>query len=464
MATAAQKSPSSGENPMPTRDYLLNAIDHVGVVEAFTMSTEELEPLQIKAAQEFFALRRTQIAVLDRRARESGIDEIATLDDIVPLLFSHTTYKSYPMSFVTEGRWDRLLRWFGTLVSTSLDDVDLSQVMDFDGFIAALWASGNCAVVTNGTTGKVSLLNRTTSDNDRYLANAGRTMAWPNPAKPENAHQVFKFMPNGGPYLMMIASAAQEHWFAKADGIHALSDQPLDVAGVVRTAQMRTRIAEGSASPGEIAAFEDEMREKLARNQARAAEMTDMLIDLRREPLVIGGPWLQMWNVMLRARERGVGDGEFHPDTILVCGGGTKNAPIPPDYREQIMAFLGPVKANQGYGMSEMSWHYPMCEAGNYHVSPWIVPLLLDDVGECLLPREGVQTGRFAFLDMGFDGRWGGLITGDKVTMDFTQTCGCGRKGAFVHPEITRFAALGEDDKIGCAGTIDGYIKGALVQ
>ncbi len=90
--------------------------------------------------------------------------------------------------------------------------------------------------------------------------------------------------------------------------------------------------------------------------------------------------------------------------------------------------------------------------------------MLLDETGESLLLREGVQTGRFAFLDMGFNGRWGGLITGDRVTMAFCQTCGCGRKGAVMLPDIMRFAALGEEDKIGCAGTIDGYIRGALAQ
>ena len=31
-------------------------------------------------------------------------------------------------------------------------------------------------------------------------------------------------------------------------------------------------------------------------------------------------------------------------------------------------------------------------------------------------------------------------------------------------PDISRFAGLGEEDKIGCAGTIDGYIRGALAQ
>ncbi len=355
MATLAEETNTGAASLMPTRDYLLNGVESIGLIDAFTMPSEELEPLQLRAAQEIFSVRRSQIAVLDRRARDADIEEIRTIEDIVPLLFSHTTYKSYPMSFVTDGRWDRLLRWFGTLVTTPVDDVDLTGVHDFDSFIAALWAAGHCAVVTNGTTGKVSLLNRTPSDNERYRALVGRTMAWPDPAMPTHAHRVFKFMPNGGPHLMMIASAAQEYWFARLDSIHALSDKPLEVGSVVRMAQMRTRIAEGSATPDEILDFEDEMKEKAERTTARAAEMIDMLIDLRHEPMIIGGPWLQMWNVMLRARERGVQDGEFQPNTILVCGGGTKNAPIPPAYCEQILAFLYPVRTNQGYGMSEMS-------------------------------------------------------------------------------------------------------------
>ena len=77
-----------------------------------------------------------------------GIERIERLEDIIPLLFSHTTYKSYPVSFVMEGRWDRMLRWFSRLVATPVDHVDLSNVTDFESFIAALSASGNCAVAT----------------------------------------------------------------------------------------------------------------------------------------------------------------------------------------------------------------------------------------------------------------------------------------------------------------------------
>jgi len=314
----------------------------------------------------------------------------------------------------------------------------------------------------NGTSGKVSLLNRMLSDNARLDELYRTTMAWPNPVLPENSRHLFKFIANGGPYLRMLASSSIERWFARPDSIDTLSDEPLNVGSVVRMAHKRLRIADGRATPGEIAAFEDEMRDKQPKTQARGAEMTDKLIELRREPMIIGGAWLPMWNVMLRARELGVQDGEFHPETILTCGGGNKGAQIPADYGEQILKFTGPVRSNMGFGMSEMSCHHPMCEANNYHINPWVIPLLLDDASEKLLPRQGVVTGRYASFDLGFDGRWGGLITGDRITLDFTQRCPCGRLGAFIDPEISRFAALGEDDKIGCAGTIDSYIRGVI--
>jgi hypothetical protein len=75
---------------------------------------------------------------------------------------------------------------------------------------------------------------------------------------------------------------------------------------------------------------------------------------------------------------------------------------------------------------------------------------------------DGVIEGRFGFLDLIFEGRWGGLITGDKVTVDFKTPCACGRQGPTLQDNITRFAQAGQDDHIGCAGTIDGYIRGAL--
>ena len=41
--------------------------------------------------------------VLRRRATDSGVGEIRSLADLVPLLFAHTAYKSYPASLVEQG-------------------------------------------------------------------------------------------------------------------------------------------------------------------------------------------------------------------------------------------------------------------------------------------------------------------------------------------------------------------------
>ena len=56
---------------------------------------------------------------------------------------------------------------------------------------------------------------------------------------------------------------------------------------------------------------------------------------------------------------------------------------------------------------------------------------------------DGVVEGRFGFLDLLYEGRWGGLITGDKVTVDFKPRCPCGRPGPTLLDNITRFAQVG---------------------
>jgi hypothetical protein len=176
--------------------------------------------------------------------------------------------------------------------------------------------------------------------------------------------------------------------------------------------------------------------------------------------------WAQYMVLIARARERGIGDGEFHPDTVVNAGGGVKGIALPPDYKEQVERFFGKVVRPGAYGMTELAQLMPRCEAGRYHRPPGLVWLILDREGERLLTAEdgmdGVVEGRFGFLDLLHEGRWGGLITGDKVTVDFKPRCACGRHGPTLFDNITRFAQAGEDDHIGCAGTIDGYIRGAL--
>ena len=88
--------------------------------------------------------------------------------------------------------------------------------------------------------------------------------------------------------------------------------------------------------------------------------------------------------------------------------------------------------------------------------------LILDQPGEKLLPREGIVEGRFAFMDPTTEYRWGGMISGDKVKVDF-GACPCGRRGMTVLNPVHRYTEItGDEDKIQCAGTIDAYIRGSF--
>src|SRR3546814_7150995 len=85
----------------------------------------------------------------------------------------------------------------------------------------------------------------------------------------------------------------------------------------------------------------------------------------------------------------------------------------------------------------------PRCRAGGrYHVPPWVVPLILDKSGDALLPiGNGEYEGRAAFFDLSLDGRWGGGISGDRISIDFSP-CPSGHKGPSIRDTTARYAEL----------------------
>ncbi|MFD9321339.1 hypothetical protein ACFWDQ_27360 [Streptomyces sp. NPDC060053] len=93
--------------------------------DTFDQPADELRELRLGAAREAFTAHRERIPLLRTRAEETGVHEITSLDDLVPQLFSHTSYKSYPVSLITAGRWDRLLRRYTTVSAVEPDDVDV---------------------------------------------------------------------------------------------------------------------------------------------------------------------------------------------------------------------------------------------------------------------------------------------------------------------------------------------------
>src|SRR4051812_4450502 len=108
-------------------------LEMLNLQDPFSFPRERLEPLQLAAAREVFAHQRGRIPVLGNIASEAGVDEIRTLDDLVPLLLSHTTYKSYAQSFIQKGQWDRMSTWLGLVSARTYEDIDIAGVRDIDG-------------------------------------------------------------------------------------------------------------------------------------------------------------------------------------------------------------------------------------------------------------------------------------------------------------------------------------------
>jgi hypothetical protein len=161
-----------------------------------------------------------------------------------------------------------------------------------------------------------------------------------------------------------------------------------------------------------------------------------------------------------------VADGGFHRDSVVLLAGGLKGLKLPEDYADQMARFLGPVNRFQLYSMSELSSPSLMCAAGVYHVPPWMMPIVVDESGEHLLPPDdaGKVRGRMAFYDPIWDSRWGGIVSGDHVTADFSPRCECGRAGPTIEDSVVRYSELsaGGDDKLTCGGTIEAYIRGVV--
>ncbi|WP_405812944.1 hypothetical protein OG241_01170 [Streptomyces sp. NBC_01390] len=445
---------------LPSTRELIRSLVPSG--NAFDQPGDDLKELQLEAAREAFTAHRESIPLLRTRAEETGVHEITGLDDLVPLLFSHTSYKSYPVSLITAGRWDRLLRWYTTVSAVEPGDVDVDGVKDIDEWTDRITAAGHRPYITSGTSGKVSFLNCAESDLGFLHDILEHLTCWPEPLPPEPTRRGYLLAPASGPMRSIDGFRWHADVFARPEETRLLTEDPMRVSELMGSALLRRRMAEGIATPQEISSFEAASGSREEELGAALARIVDDIADHRDEPLLIAGMNNQQFTLIQALRARGVADGSLHPDSLVLSGGGNKGSALPDDYQAQFTAFYNGVRRVRSYGMTELQGSCPACEKGRYHIPPWVIPLVLDEPGETLLNTEhGVVEGRFAFLDVSLEGRWGGLISGDRVFVDFSP-CDCGRSGPTVLPDIRRYGDLGGDDKITCAATLDSYVRGMI--
>jgi hypothetical protein len=446
---------------MPRPDTCLHLMSFVDSPKLFDMPLEELLPLQLAAANDLYRQDREKIAVLRQRGEDCGVGELKNPADIVPLLFSHSTYKSYPERLISDKRWDLLTRWYNTVSAVPIE-IDLAGIENVDDWVDRLWKNEYFLHATSGTTGKCSFLNHTKSDRDFVEHYLSRVTGWPNPLDPDGPkYRFYRGLLAQGPQTPMHWFGASARLFGRPDASFALGREPLTVSYINRVGAMRKAMAENKISPDEITAFEDEMREREAQMAADVLAMAKDIADHRDEPMIIMA-WMVMHALLTHLREFGVREGDFKD--VFLWGTARKRlqSPVPnTELEADARRFFNAKQVFGIYGMSELSVPMPECEAGAYHVPPWIMVLPLDRNGNHLLANNGgVVEGRGGFLDLSREGRWGGIISGDKIEVNYAG-CACGRAGPVILDTISRFSDVG-DEKVDCGGSFDAYVRGVL--
>jgi hypothetical protein len=440
-------------------------IELVDEQDPYTHSQQALLDLQLQAVNERFIERRDQVAVLRRRAVEQGSEGIKCAADLVPLLFSHTNYKSYPSSFLEKGQWDLMTRWLGTLSAVPVNDVNLAGVSDVDQWVQRLHEAGHYVFASSGTTGNCSFLNQTSGDRAfrlRGISCARRVMTAMMPAQDR---AVFFSAPRQGNTGIQEYQQLYQLAFARPGQAYYLFDGGASVHELNRMAAVRRALAAGTIEPDQLANAEHDAVSKRANMSVAIERYVRDIGAHRHERCLIMGSYSMLYAVVEAMRAAGIKPGEFHHETVVITGGGLKGAKdLPVDFLEQTKAFFGLPKRNfsQEYAMGETSSPWPACEHGHYHVPPWMVLLILDKDGDRLLePIDGRVEGRAAVFDVSIESRWGGVISGDRVTVNH-RPCECGRNGSTV-TAISRYTDLPEgDDKLTCAGTINSYVRGLV--
>lgn len=430
---------------------------------------EDLQALQLAALQLRFDELREAIPTLGAMAAGQGVEAIEELEDVVPLLFQHSVYKSYPASLLRGSRFAELTRWLGRLTTHDLSGLDVSGCRSVDAWLDVLDAETELRVAhSSGTTGTMSFLPRSVQEWDRMFEATRCGMfqfSDPTGAGGDHAGEYFELIwplyRHGRSAIMRVPELGLEHLLGSEERLHVLRPGRMSSDAMLVAARLRAAAARGELDQLELDPALRERRAEFEREQHEMAMSLPRFInDLARE-LEGRRIWLlATWNVLYELARAALDAGlerVFAPDSLVTTGGGAKGRVVPEDWEQTVQRFTGVERIQHTYVMSEITALNKLCEHGRYHFEPWIVPFVLDPQDGSPLPREGERAGRCAVFDLVAATYWGGFISGDEVSLSFDQ-CACGRTTPHAARRIERYAEKqGGDDKITCVAAEDAH-------
>ena len=428
---------------------------------------DELQATQLEALQKRFEFLRENVPMLRKLADRQGIDEIEELEDVIPLLFEHTMYKSYPPKLLADYRFADINRWMGRLSVYDFTSIDVSDCEFIDDWARVMDERSPISLCTSsGTTGTMSFMPHSKEELDLQAKNYGMNYMQnfgddPDEALSDELYIVFPYFRGGyggRPFdlnlqVKHLLNGDESRLYSAYPG--AMSYDALYLAGRLRAAQASGELDKLEINPSllkrreEFEALDREMPEQLEKF------MDECMDTLKGKRILMQGmAWQQGFDMAAKGMARGL-EKLFKSNSVIITGGGKKaGAMQPEDFEEVMCRFTGVSRMKGVYAMTEGLARHMRCEYGQYHLSPWIIPYVLDPDTSKPLPRTGKVTGRMAFYDLLARSHWGGFISGDEVTINWTEPCACGQTSVHLDDTIGRFAdKRGGDDKISCAAT-----------
>lgn len=442
------------KNPRCVLDYSPDSLDAI--------APGELDDIHLELARARFAGARERIAFIRQLAEINKIDRIDAFADLVPLFYTHEVFKSYPQSWLENGDFAKLTRWLGKLCAADLGHVDASDCALIEDWMKALIDQSEIDVqISTSADGKAAFMPRSHDEWALLQRMNLKGLKWAKNAQGEvtglepgvdRVPLIYLGARRGARSMSRFLDLYEETYGeGLVDTLFEYSDSDLlSLAGRIREASRKGEAVQ--IKPELLARKDDIARINADKPKRMEALMQRMLNEYKGQRIFCFGTMQLVYDLAMRFREMGV-TGAYASDSLFMCGSGFANGVEPPDWKREVVEILGvPDSAIRvGYSMQEALWSMNKCDHDKFHMPATIIPYVLDE-NDKPLPREGRQTGRFAFFDLLPETAWGGFATGDKVTATWDQPCGCGRKSAYLDSPITRIVTT-QEDKITCAGT-----------
>jgi hypothetical protein len=447
-----------GKPPRDAVDFIYMSTD-----DTFDTPFGEIEAIQLVTLRARFESQMEKITPLRQLAAQQNIRRIDRLEDAAPLLFGPKVHKSYPLSLLEGNHFDKLTQWLDRLTTHDLSRVDVSGCDTIDEWLDRLESQSPMLVMhSSGTSGKLSIIPRSRVEIGHFVEcwfkfiHGYRGEYGGDVRALSGTVPVFLPTYRYGRHIqrpMEIAypdiCGTEDQFICAYPG--RLSADLLTLGGRLQAAESKGEQGKLTLNPGLLA-----KRDQMIEFQRRIPEYMDAffakMLEFRGRRALFAGTWTSHLQATLAGEKRGI-SGLFAPDSFPVAGGGKKGQSFPDDWYERICRFYGVPAMRANYGMVEMLGLMQECREHHYHPWPHQIVYLLDPQSGRLLPREGVQRGRFAYMDLSGETHWGGGLSGDAVTVHWgKKACTCGRQGPYVSEVLRLSEQLGGDDKISCAG------------